>query len=332
MRRSRWCCIAGVLVAVVLAGCGSSTDVPERMTLAALAIKPPLFHPTTSTASDVTCRNKTASLAPPAAMPTPGAMPAGTFMARIKSRGYLIAGVDQNTLRFAYFNPLNGHIEGFEIDLLHQLARAIFGGSDRTVDERHEIHLKAITTQERVQAVRDRSVDVVVDAMTITCQRREQVDFSTVYYDAGQKILVPSNSDVRNVSELGGQPVCATIGSTSLATLEQLVPRPRPYTVEQRTDCLVALQEGKVAAITSDDSILLGFEAQDPDTKIVGPSFAPEPYGIAIDKAHPEFVRFVNGVLAQMRADGRWRSIYKRWLLLNSSSKIPAPPQASYDG
>ena len=49
---------------------------------------------------------------------------------------------------------------------------------------------------------------------------------------------------------------------------------------------------------------------------------------MAISKAHPEFVRFVNGVLAQMRADGAWRSIYSRWL--GKFATTPAPPTALY--
>jgi polar amino acid transport system substrate-binding protein len=323
MRRSALALIAIVLVAGSVAACGSSSDRAERLALAALRPPeskppPPKLTPT------VRCRNPYASLRPPAVMPTPGAMPAGSFMARIERRGHLIAGVDQNTLLFAYFDPRARRIVGFEIDMLHQLAKAIFGNPNKVV-------FKAITTQERVSAVQDGTVDVVADAMTITCARRKDVDFSTVYYDAGQKILLPSNSPVASVKELGGKPVCVTRGSTSYLTLLRLVPRPKPYQVDQRTDCLVALQEGKVAAITSDDSILLGFEAQDPDTKIVGPSFAPEPYGMAISKAHPDFVRFVNGVLAKMRADGTWKTIYKRWLG-GVSTSIPAAPRAQYDG
>jgi polar amino acid transport system substrate-binding protein len=93
----------------------------------------------------------------------------------------------------------------------------------------------------------------------------------------------------------------------------------------------VALQQGLVDAVTSDDSILLGFQAQDPYTKIVGPRFADEPYGMAISKAHPDFVRFVNGVLAQMRADGRWRADYARWLG-KFTTTVPAPPPAHYGG
>jgi polar amino acid transport system substrate-binding protein len=88
------------------------------------------------------------------------------------------------------------------------------------------------------------------------------------------------------------------------------------------------MQQGLVDAITSDDSILLGFKAQDPYTKIVGPRLADEPYGMAISKAHPDFVRFVNGVLAQLRTDGTWRRIYSRWL----GAPTPAPPPARYRG
>jgi polar amino acid transport system substrate-binding protein len=248
-------------------------------------------------------------------------MPAGSFMARIKRRGYLVAGVDQNTLLFAYFNPLDHQIEGFEIDMLRELAKAILGSPN-------DIEFKAITTAERIPAVQDGSVDIVADAMTITCQRRQQVDFSSVYYDAGQRILVPSNSPARSIKDLGGKRVCATIGSTSIQTLKALVPRPIPYGVPQRTDCLVAMQQGLVDAITSDDSILLGFKAQDPYTKIVGRRFADEPYGMAISKAHSDFVRFVNGVLATMRADGAWRHIYSRWL--GKFASTPAPPPAHY--
>jgi polar amino acid transport system substrate-binding protein len=310
-----------IAATVTLTGCGSSLNRSEKMTLDALALKTPPA-PSSSPSPTVNCsqRTLTASLAPPA---TPAAIPAGSFMAKIRKRGFLRAGVDQNTLLFAYFNPLTRKIEGFEIDLLQQIANAIFGNKPG------DLRLKAITTHERIADVRNNSVDIVADAMTITCYRKTQVDFSTVYYKAGQKILVPANSKVHSIADLGGQKVCATRGSTSLATLLTLTPRPVPYPVDQRTDCLVALQEGLVSAITSDDSILLGFHAQDPKgTKLVGPVFAPDPYGMAIEKTHPDFVQFVNGVLDQMRHDGRWRAIYARWL----GKPIPAPPPAKYVG
>jgi polar amino acid transport system substrate-binding protein len=323
MRRPIALLAQAVLVAAATAGCGLGTDRAQRLTLAALNTRQPIASRATPSASVPPCRHLTASLRPPAAMPAPRAMPRGSYMARIERRGYLIAGIDQNTLLFAYFNPLDGRLEGFEIDMLRDLAQAIFGNPNR-------IQFKAVTTAERIPAVQSGSVDLVADAVTITCARRRQVDFSTVYYNAGQRVLVPRDSTIRSVSGLAGKRVCATRGSTSLDNIERVAPRASPYPVAQRTDCLVALQQGQVDAITSDDSILIGLKAQDPYTKIVGSSISDQPYGIAISKAHPDFVRFANGALARMRSNGMWRAIFTRWL--GKFAPTPAPPRASYSG
>jgi polar amino acid transport system substrate-binding protein len=92
------------------------------------------------------------------------------------------------------------------------------------------------------------------------------------------------------------------------------------------TDCLVLLQQGDVAAISTDDAILAGLQAQDPWTKIVGPPISQQPYGLAIAKQHPDFVVFVNAVLQQLRTDGQWAASYAHWI----GHPVPAPPQAQY--
>jgi polar amino acid transport system substrate-binding protein len=320
--------VATTIIAGLLAGCGSSSDKAERSTLASLEIPPPpppVGSNTPGCANEVSAQNATASLRPPAVMPSPGHMPAGSFMAKIAQHGRLIAGVDQNTWLLSYVDPLTGKFKGFEIALLHQLAEAIFGNPNR-------VTFKAVTNDERVQALKSGSVDIVADAYTITPKRRCTVDFTTVYYDAGQKLLVPATSGVSSIKELGGKPVCATANSTSLDTLKKQVPRPIPIAGPQRTDCLVYLQQGLVQAVTGDDPILLGYKAQDPNTKIVGSSFADDPYGMAISKQHPDFVRFVNGVLEKMRRDGVWRALYKQYFGPYLTGPIPQPPKAKYDG
>jgi polar amino acid transport system substrate-binding protein len=303
--------------------CASTSDQAMHTSLAALAtsVVPPASSSASATAA--TCGDRTASLRPRGALPPPGQMPAGSYMRTIQQRGKLIAGVDQNTLLFAYFNPRDGQLEGLEIDILHQLAKAIFGNPDA-------IEFKASSTEQRLPFVEQGNVDLVADAVTITCERRTRVSFSTVYFDAGQRILVPQSSPARGAQDLAHKRVCVTRGSTSLTTLEHQASHASPYKVDQRTDCLVALQEGNVDAITSDDSILLGFKAQDPYTKIVGAPLADEPYGIAINKNHSDFVRFVNAVLERMRADGSWAATYRKWL--GGVGRTPAPPTPHYGG
>jgi polar amino acid transport system substrate-binding protein len=306
-----------LLAALALGGCGGNTDTAQRIALTSINVQP-----TTTTPQQLpSCvmPNVTASLRPPASLPVPGQMPAGSYMAQIQKRGRLIAGVDQNTPLLAYLNPQTGQFEGAEIDLVRQLAKAILGNPN-------DVDFRALTTAQRFDAVRNGNVDIVVDAATITCARRRQVDFSTVYYNAGQRVLVPSNSPASSIAQLAGKKVCATTTSTTLLNLQKNYPTVKTVGVPQRSDCLVDLQEGTVDAISSDDTILLGLQSQDPYTKVIGPQLTPEPYGMAIAKANPEFVRFVNGVLAQLRADGGWTSIFHHWL------GATTPPQPQYAG
>jgi polar amino acid transport system substrate-binding protein len=86
------------------------------------------------------------------------------------------------------------------------------------------------------------------------------------------------------------------------------------------------LQQGQVVAISTDDTILDGFVAQDPFTKVVGPALTKEPYGLAIARQHPDLGRLVNAVLAAERADGAWATSYARWV----GTSVPAPPSAQY--
>lgn len=311
------------LVAAALAGCGSSSDHALRLAMAALRTPTPAA-PSSPSSKTVTCTNPKASLRPPARLPAPGAMLAGTFMRAIEKRGYLVAGVNAGLYKFGYLNPATGKIEGIEIDLVRELARAIFHDPNR-------FRLVALSVPQRLPFVEQGRVDVVVDAVTITCSRRLEVDFSTPYYDAQQRVLVPVNSPATSIRDLAGRRVCASAQSAPLDVMQRLPDPPVPYGAPQAIDCLVLLQQDRVPAVSTDDAILLGFKAQDPNTKLIGSSLADAPYGMAISKAHPEFVRFVNGVIAQLRADSTWRSLYDKWLGRIPGSN-PTLPQAEYDG
>jgi polar amino acid transport system substrate-binding protein len=308
------------LTAALLAGCGTSSDHSFRLAMTALETLTPTQASPSSKA--VTCTDLTATLRPPATLPAAGRMPSDSLMATIQHRGYLRAGVNAGLLDFGYLNPATGNIEGFEIDLVRQLARAIFGDSNP-----NRVHLIALSVPQREDAVRSGRVDIVVDAVTITCKRQQEVDFSTVYYDAKQRVLVPSSSSATDISAFDHQPVCATADSTPLDVLSKSYPQVIRYGAPQAIDCLVLMQEGKIPAISTDDSILLGFKAQDPNTKIIGSSLADVPYGMEISKAHPEFVRFVNGVLAELERNGTWRTLYGHWLghLAAHPNPLPTP-------
>jgi polar amino acid transport system substrate-binding protein len=255
-------------------------------------------------------------------------------MAHIQQRGYLIAGVDQNTFLWAYRNPGTAQLEGFDVDMLEQVNQAIFGSNPPS------IVFKIVPNADRSKAVATGEVDVVAETMTINCARQMKsasdpypVSFSTVYYNAAEQLLVPSNSAITGPADLAHSRVCAVGGADSFGNLV-VVKGARhivAWSVNNWADCLVMLQQGQVDAIATDNAILLGLRAQDPNTKIVGPEFSPEPYGMAISTSHPDFTSFVNGVLAQERSDGTWETLYSQDLLPYTG--VPQqPPAPTYRG
>jgi len=277
----------------------------------------------TSTPPPADCGNPLASFAPTGATPAPGApMPANSYMGKIQKRGRLIAGVSADTLLLGSRNPLNGQIEGFDIDMLKAVSKAIF-------NDPNKIEYRVITTAQRIPALTNGSVDIVARALTINCARWKQIDFSTEYYRAGQKVLVAKGSPAKSMSDLKGKRVCAPNGSTSMDKLRTF-PGLIPVGSDTHTGCLVLFQQGKVDAITGDDTILAGLAAQDPYAFVVkAPAFTTEPYGLGVSKKHPEFAQFINGVLAQMRTDGQWKKSYDTWLKA-ALGPAPAPPAAVY--
>jgi polar amino acid transport system substrate-binding protein len=311
--------LPSVLAALALAatvGC-QSVGSPGAPATAEQPTTPSAAAPPSGQAPVAPTCNPRASLRPQGPLPAPGHMPAG--MVRIAQRGYLIAGVDRDVNLIAVRNK-NLEWEGFDIDVARDIAEAIFG-------DRQKVQFRPLPEAERVPAVELGVVDLSVATITIACDRRAHAEFSAVYFEAAQRVLVNRGSGIRSLADLGGKRVCAARGSTSLDRLRQAPSKPIPVDVSSTTDCLAWLQLGKVDAVSTDDVILAGMAAQDPKSEVVGPGFSEEPYGVAVSRGNPDLVRFVNAVLERRAQDGRWQASYQRWLAapLHSSSAPPTP-------
>lgn len=304
--------VAGVLLATA---CGyEPTPVPTAPETTAATSAPAAPVPPT-------CENATQSYDPLAPMPAPGEMPAGSTMAEIQERGRLIVGGSADSFLLASRNPQTGVIEGFDVDMAKAVAEAIFGDPTR-------IQLKVITAADRIPVLENREVDIVVRNMTMTCARWEQIGFSAEYYRSGQKILVRQGSAITGLDTLADTRVCAPNGTSSMDNLIRLAPDAVPVGASNHTGCLVLFQQGEVDAITGDDTVLAGLAAQDPYAVVLeGDAFTEEPYGIGVPAEDRDLAAFVNGVLEQMRADGRWTAAYDRWFAptLGAGTGQPVP-------
>ncbi|TDU91036.1 amino acid ABC transporter substrate-binding protein (PAAT family) [Kribbella voronezhensis] len=309
---------AGVAAALLaLTACGSSsyeaTPVPTKPV--------PVETPPAPGTLPLKCDNALASYAPEGALPSPDQFPAGSYMAQIKQRGRLIAGVSADSLHLGSRNPISGDIEGFDIDMIKAVAQALGV----------PVELRVISSPQRLPVLIDGSVDIVARNMTINCDRWSQIAFSAEYYRSGQKSLVPLSSTAKSLNDLPpGTAICTPTGSTSYTNLRKNFRLLKAVTADTDGGCLVLFQQGKVFGISGDDTVLAGDAAQDPYARVIkGERFSDEPYGLGMSKKHPEFVRFVNGVLEQIKADGRWKASYNKWFAADLGP-APAPPKAVY--
>jgi len=306
---------------LVLAGCGQAGPAEQSpgVTLAppspaGMQELPP--EPVRVPLPDNDDCDRTASL-----RPFPTEAEAEDAVANIRNRGRLIVGLDIGSNLFSFRDPITGDITGFDVDIAGEIARDIFGSPA-------QVEYRIMSSADRIAALRNNQVDVVVKTMTITCERKKQVSFSTVYLTANQRILTPRDSAISRAADLSGKRVCVVKGTTSLRRIQQISPSPIIVATVTWADCLVALQQRQVDAVSTDDAILAGLVSQDPYLHIVGPSLNEEPYGIGINLENTGLVRFVNGTLQRIRRDGTWSALYRKWLTVLGPA--PSPPVARY--
>ncbi|MCL6662738.1 transporter substrate-binding domain-containing protein [Paenibacillus amylolyticus] len=226
---------------------------------------------------------------------------------RIKERGKLIAGVKYDTKLFGLKDPASGNVEGFDIDIAKALAKQILG--DET-----KVELKEVTSKTRIPMLQNGDIDIIIATMTITDERKEQVDFSDVYFEAGQSLLVKNDSAITGLESLSGVKVLAVKGSTSAQNIREKAPDAEVLEFDNYQDAFTALKAGKGEALTTDNIILIGMQQTDNSFQLVGGNFTSEPYGMAIRKGDTAFVEEVNTLLKSMKDSGEYDTLHEKWL------------------
>jgi polar amino acid transport system substrate-binding protein len=232
----------------------------------------------------------------------------GPAVKAIKARHSLVIGVDQNSYRWGSRNPNTGQIEGFDIDLARAIGTAIMGNQGQVV-------LKPVATADRVDAVKNDRVDLIVRTMTVNCDRMKDVAFSKPYFSISQRVLVPKASPATSLDDaINGRTVCAAKGSTAATVLDAKKTAKQVVSEDNQLDCLVLMQLGKVDATMTDDGLAAGQAAQDQTVRIVDGDTQPEVIGVAMLKTSTDLTARVNQVLADYHAGGDWGRSYDRWL------------------
>lgn len=226
---------------------------------------------------------------------------------RIKKTHTMNWGVKGDTKLMGLTNIRTGKLEGFDIDM----AKAI----TKRIDPKAKPELTQITSGTRVPMLLNGNIDAIIATMTITPEREKVVDFSEPYFNAGQALMVMKKSDVKSIKDLNhkGARILGVQGSNSIENVKKFAPKAKVVALPDYATALTALESGQGDALTTDNSILYGMAVDNHNVKVVGGNFTTEPYGVAVDKADPKLTKAINKAIDEMKADGSYDKLAKKW-------------------
>jgi glutamate transport system substrate-binding protein len=252
--------------------------------------------------------SKTSSTTAANAATSTSSFAAGTTMARIRQAGTIKVGVKFDQPGFGLKNPTTGNVEGFDVEIAKLLVAGI--GPDV------KINFVESVSKNREPFIQDGTVDLVVATYTINDARKQVVDFAGPYFVARQDIMVKTaDTSIKSVDDLNGKTVCTVKGSTSEKNLAAKAPTAQVTLFDTYSLCAEAMTDGRVVAVTTDNTILAGLVASSNGAfRLVEAPFSDGPYGVGLKKDDVAFRTFVNDRLEALFASGDWAKAFESTL------------------
>jgi polar amino acid transport system substrate-binding protein len=232
------------------------------------------------------------------------AAPADT-LAAVKKKGVLVAGVKDSLPPFGYIDEKTRTIIGYDIDFVNAIAKKLGV----------KVELKPVTSASRMPQLQEGNIDMIAATMTKNPERAKVIDFSHTYFFTGQKFITKKGS-VKSLKDLEGKRIGTAKGSTSEQNVKKSIPTATVLSFDDYPQALLALQQGKVQAVTTDEAILAGLLAKTPNKaqfEIPNVQISDEPYGLGMRKDDTNFVNFVNKTILEMEKSGEAKKIFDKW-------------------
>lgn len=206
----------------------------------------------------------------------------------------------------------DGTFTGFDVDVATYVAKELGYGPE-------QIEFKQVYSNDRELLLQYNEVKFVAASYSISDKRKEKVDFAGPYFVAHQDLLIRADDmSITKPEDLNvsAKRLCSVTGSTSAENLKNAVaPKAGILEVAGYSECVVALKDRLVDAMTTDNSILAGYAARKGNEgkfKLTGQSLSVENYGIGIKKGDKELQRKINTALKKMVDDGSWEAAVKK--------------------
>ncbi|MGW6389057.1 glutamate ABC transporter substrate-binding protein [Streptomyces sp. NPDC055103] len=250
-------------------------------------------------------------------------LPDSSTWNRAKKRGRLVVGAKEDQPYMGEKDPATGRYSGFDIEIAKMMAASLGF-------EPAGIEFRTIASANRETALQNGQIDYYVGTYTINANRKKLVGFAGPYYQAGQSLLVRTDEDdIAGPQDLAGKRVCSAAGSTPYQRIAKDYPKAELVAYDTYSVCVDNLLTYQVDAVTTDDTILMGYAAKVPDElKVVGKPFSKEPYGIGVPHGDDALRFALDDAIAAHEKNGDWEKAYDATLGL---SGVPAPTPPAID-
>ena len=240
------------------------------------------------------------------------------ILRKIKETGIVTLGFRERSIPFSYLDRQQRPL-GYSIDLCLRVVDAL---RDRLKLTGLEVKFRPVTSANRFSFVANGIVDLECGSTSNTLERQKDVAFSLTIFVASSSLMSKRQSGVQAMSDLKGQAVATTAGSTYLRTLADanrgLGLDMAIIAGKDHADAFQLLESERALAFVLDDALLYGLAAnarRPADYVIHGVDLSVEPYGIMLRKGDAEFKRVVDEALADLFKSGEIQQIYQKWFL-----------------
>lgn len=231
----------------------------------------------------------------------------GDSLNGIKGKGKFIVGLD-DTFAPMGFRDGNGEIAGFDIDLAKEAAKRMG----------IEVEFKPVDWDGIVLSLKSKKIDVIWNGLTITDDRKEEIDFTKPYIVDRQTIVVNGNSPIKDKTDLAGRVVGLQQGSSSEEALRRdsdtmkSLKEVKKYS--DNTEALMDLMNGRIDAVVVDEVFGSYYMQKKPGQyRTLSDNFGAETFGVGVRKEDKEFLAELDSVLDSMKADGTAKAISEKW-------------------
>jgi len=204
----------------------------------------------------------------------------------------------------------DGTYEGIDVEIATAIAQKL--GLELVVDD---MDFTSVIT-----AVQTGKEDIAMAGLTVTDERKQNVDFTDSYATGVQVVIVPENSDIKTVDDLANDKMIGTQEGTtgyiycSASTEDGGYGEDHVTAYTNGATAVQALLAGSVDAVVIDSEPAKAFVAANPGLKILDTEFTREDYAIGVSKDNTALLGAVNGALQELKSDGTVQSIVDKYI------------------